>query len=437
VGEHYEKAGELARAAEWYVLAGKRAQETYATEAAANYFSKVLTFIGEHPGPEAVGLQLEARQRLGEVLIWQGRYTEAIGNYRSMRSEAEAHGDVLAQAHAMLGIATCLGSQGDHRQAMADAVHAEQLARQIGAQAEIANALWAQGSAHYRLSEGQQALARAEEALSINANLRDQAEMARCLNLLGAAYYSLGRYEDSERYWEEALTLFQKLGDRRKGMDLLNNLGVIADARGDYGVAFQRYDGALQIARQMGYRDGEIVFLTNRGGEQVALGNYAEGEADLCLAIELAGTAGSWTLPNTYYYLSEACVRQGKLEQALEAANTSLALGKADGAPEYIGAAYRALGMVSKELGQPLAVAVGADAQPDAWQADALFAESLRVLEEGNIEGEQARTLREWARYDLRDGSRERGQSMWEQARVIFGRLGAHMEFERMAQLPY
>ena len=437
VGEHYEKAGELMRAAEWYVLAGKRAQDTYATEAAATYYSKALAFIDERPSPETTGLQREARQHLGEVLIWQARYTEAIGNYRSMLEEAGQHSDLLAQARALLGIAGCHGLQGDQHQAMEHATKAEQTARQVDAKAEVAQALWAQGSACYRLGETKEALSRAEQALAINTELQDQNQMARCLNLLGAGYYSLGRYEDSEKYWDEALRLFQELGDRRKGMDLLNNLGVIADARGDYSTAFQRYDGALQIARQMGYRDGEIVFLTNRGGEQVALGDYAEGESDLSMAIELAGTAGSWVLPNTYYYLSEASLRLGKIAQALEAARTSLALGKADGAPEYIGAAYRALGMVSKELRAPIEVAMGPEDGPNLCQADELFGESLRVLEEGDMEGEQARTMREWARYELRDGNREYGTAMWEKAREIFGRLGARMEYERMAQLPF
>jgi tetratricopeptide (TPR) repeat protein len=219
-------------------------------------------------------------------------------------------------------------------------------------------------------------------------------------------------------------------------MDLLNNLGVIADARGDYSTAFQRYDSALRIAREMGYRDGEIVFLTNRGGEEVALGNYEAGESDLLAAVELAGNAGSWILPNTYYYLSEASLHLGKTERALEAAQTSLALGKADGAPEYIGAAYRALGMVSKRIQRPVVVVLAQGEQPEPCQGDELFTESIRVLKEGDMEGEQARTLREWARCELLRGDRERGAAMWEEARQIFGRLGATVEYERMASLP-
>ncbi len=436
IGEHFEKAGEWARAAEWYNQAGKRAQETYATDLAASYYGKTIEFLGEHPAPDMGRLRSEARKGLREVLIWQARYTEAISDYRSMLSEAEEQSDTLGQARAVLGIATCLSYQGDHHSAMEHAVRAEQLARQIGAQIEVAQALWIEGTESYRLGEGQRALVKGEQALAISTELNDQHEMARCLNLLGAAYFTLGRYAESEKQWEDALKLFQKIGDRRKAMDLLNNLGVIADARGDYNSAFQRYDSALQTAREMGYRDGEIVFLTNRGGEQVALGDYEAAESDLRLSIESAGAAGSWILPNTYYYLSEASLRLGKLEQALEAAHRSLALARADAASEYVGLAYRALGMASKQLRRPVDVSMGEGENASPCEADELFQESLRVLKEADVEIEQARTLREWARELLLEGDRERGAAMWEEARQIFDRLGAALEYERMAQLP-
>src|SRR5512141_2088459 len=134
--------------------------------------------------------------------------------------------------------------------------------------------------------------------------------------MMAASFYTLGQYLKAQEQWENALTLFEQLGNRRLGMDTLSNLGVIADARGDYETAFQRYHAALEIAREVGYRDGEIVFLTNRGGELVALKNYAAAEADLRKAIGLAGTEGSWCLPNTYCYHAEALLGLGNYESA-------------------------------------------------------------------------------------------------------------------------
>ena len=434
IGEHFELAGQVADASRWYMRAGRQAHDTYAPEAATNYYQKALAFLQD--SSDEVELRLDAFQLLGEVLTWQARYAEAIDDYKSMLEAAVRAQELKAQSQALLGLSFCLASQGDYRGALQHANQAEELARQSNAKPLIAKALWAQGTTRHRLGEPQAALSLGEEALAISMELDDRSEMARCMNLVGAAYYSLGDYPQAEKYMQNALALFQELGNRPQSMDQLNNLGVVADARGDYNTAFLRYHSALEIAREVGYRDGEIVFLTNRGGEQLALGNYDASEADLRRAIGLAGKSGSWILPNTYYYLSEACLRAGKLDDALQAAQTSLALGQTDGSPEYIGAAFRALAMISKEIGRPIsASAVGG---PDVQECDGeeFFSESIRVLEEGNMDGERARTLREWARYELRDGHTERGAKMWKQARNIFDRLGAEMEVERMAQMP-
>lgn len=431
IGEHYELAGEREQAAKWYLHAGKQAQDTYAPEAASDYFQKALGFFQE-AGTEDHASKTEAFLHLGEVLIWQARYTDATGNYKSMLRAAVDQKNVPAELQALLGLANCLSQQGDHRQAMEFALRAEELARQSHADVEVARALWAQGASSYRLGDGQRALLQAEQALTINTRLDNRTEMARCQNLIAAAHYSLGDYHTAEHYMENALAIFEELGNRAQSMDVLNNLGVVADAHGDYNTAFLRFHSALEIAREIGYRDGEIVFLSNRGGMHVALGNYSAAEADLEQAIQRAGKAGSWILPGTYYELCQASLKMGKQQQALEAARTSLALSQQDGSPEYIGAAYRALAMVARELVMPIAPR---DGEPECT-SDELFEQSLRVLDQESMERERARTLREWARYELKDGHTERGAKMWKQARDIFDQLGAEMEVERMADLP-
>ena len=69
-------------------------------------------------------------------------------------------------------------------------------------------------------------------------------------------------------------------------------------------------------------------------------------------------------------------------------------------------------------------------------EAEACFRNSDRIFSEANIDGERARTLREWARYELRAGNREKGEKMWREAREIFARLGADLEVERLAKPP-
>jgi hypothetical protein len=62
----------------------------------------------------------------------------------------------------------------------------------------------------------------------------------------------------------------------------------------------------------------------------------------------------------------------------------------------------------------------------------ACFAESLRIFTAMGAEGERARTLRAWGKYELARGDPACGAAMWQQARSIFGRLEMDLEINRM-----
>ncbi len=436
IGEHYEKAGELLKAAAWYSRAGRRAQDTYAPVSAISYYRKALNFLSEYSETQSVSEMLEICEQLGEVLIWQANYSEAIEIYQRMKQLAQECGDQIKLSRALQGLATSHGYIGEHNLTLKYSADAQEVASAANARLELAKALWTEGLANYRLGDAQKTLSIAKKALAITTELNDRNEMGRCLNLMAASLYTLGQYQQAESNWENALKIFEELGNRRLGMDTWSNLGVIADARGDYETAFQRYHSALEIAREVGYRDGEIVFLTNRGGEQVALKNYAAAEVDLRKAIELAGTGGSWCLPNTYYYHAEALLGLGNYEAALYSARQALALGQEDQVPENIGAAWRVLGMISEKVGKPIRLRQTGLGEEIEYTAEDCFNKSAETFAEADIEGERARTLREWAKYELRSNKREYGEKLWTEARAIFEKLGAHLEVERMADLP-
>jgi class 3 adenylate cyclase/tetratricopeptide (TPR) repeat protein len=436
VGEHYERAGEWLESAEWYARAGRQAQDTYEPDAAVGYYQKALSFLNENGGQEQNPQRLGICSRLGEVLNWKAQYTDAVEIYNLMLKIAEENSNIVAQSRALQGRATSLGYLGDHRASLESAIGAEALARNADAQMEIAKALWTQGSARFRLGESQKALSLGEQSLKIATELDNANEMARCLNLLGAVQYVSGKYEQAESYWTSALTIFQELGNRQQEMDLLSNLGVIADARGDYDNAFQRYNSALKIAREIGYRDGEIVFLSNRGIEQVALKNYAEAETDLQEVIRMAGTTGSWCLPNTYNYYAEALLGLDKDQQAIYAAQQALSLGIEDGTPENIGGAWRSLGMVAGKTDKTIKIRDKETGQFLDYDARTSFAKSEKIFAEAEINGERARTMREWARYELKIGDKKQGKALWKKSRDLYAKLGAQLEVDRMNQLP-
>ena len=128
-----------------------------------------------------------------------------------------------------------------------------------------------------------------------------------------------------------------------------------------------------------------------------------------------------------YCYLAESLCGQGKTDDSLEAARAALDLGLRTENQDYIGSAWRALGLIASRSGSSVLI------DDKSYNAAECFAESLRVYTGMGAEAERARTLREWARHELERGDAERGAALWREARAVFTRLGMERELERMS----
>jgi class 3 adenylate cyclase/predicted ATPase len=431
IGEHYERADEWARAADWYARAGKQAHDTYAPDVAISYFQKALAFWEEHPQSAPAARQIQAYDGLGEMLDYQSRHAEATASYKAMLALAEATGDMVAQARAWNGLFMAQDSQGDEQAALTSAARAEAVAQAAGAHVELAKALWRKGWVYYRLGDAEAALALGEQVLALGDTAEARAEIAPSLILTGAVNSMLGRYDQAVRSFEQALAICREIGDRRRETLVLNNLGEVARLRRDYGSAVAHYQAALATAREIGDRFGEILALSNLGGARAGLGEYEAAEADLRQVIEMAGATGWVNLSEAYRFLAKAYVEQSKIDEALEAGLRALALGQEVGVQEFIAAAWRTLGRIAARLPTPLVIG------DQTYDATACFAESVRICTETGMQGERAHALRRWAAYEMEQGDYERGAAMWREARDIFARLGVSLEVERMAGLPH
>ena len=439
IGEHYEHAGEMIQAAWWYGLAGKQARNTYAPGAAIGYYNKALALLLPGETQEAFQTfqayavqQVSLYEGLAEMLLWQARYAEAAEACTAMLAAADASGDAVAQARAWNRLSRTQDAQGDYPAALKSARRAEAISRDASkaddtARAELARALFRKGWGSYRLGDAKAALGLGEQALVLSTELDARREMADSLNLLGGAHSILGHHGNAAHYNARAVALYQELGDRERIGAMLDHLGEHARLRGDYNAASALYQEALKIAYETGNRNGEMVFLSNLGGARVGMREYRVAEYDLRRIIrwaEIAGQGG-W-LSGTYRFLAEACLGQGKVDDALTTAQRALALGQEVDAPALVGGAWRALGMVLAKAAKPITI--------DGQTCDAVlcFTESVRIFTEIRAEGERARTLREWARYEMDQGDLARGEEMWREARDGFARLGMDLEVERM-----
>jgi class 3 adenylate cyclase/tetratricopeptide (TPR) repeat protein len=441
IGSHCELAGDMGQAAGWYGQAGKQARNKYAPEVAISYYQKALALLPGEPfkaypaGTDPTDRRVQQvimYEGLGEMLLWQARYAEAVDVYTSMQVAAEAARNRVAQARAWNGLSRTQDAQGDYSTALESAGHAERIAGNAGAagRIELTRALFRKGWCLYRLGDTEAALALGEQALTLSTRFDARREMADSLNLLGGVHTVLGHQGDAAHYNSRAVTLYRELGDQEGIGAMLNHLGEHARLRGDYGAAIALYQEALKIAYETGNRNNEMAFLSNLCGARTGLGEYHVAEYDLRQIIrwaEIAGQGG-W-LSDTYRFLAQACLGQGKTEEALAAARRALAVGQKVKAPPLIGGAWRTLGVALGRAAEPIIIDGG------QWDAEACFAESAQIFTKMDAEGELARTLRAWAEHEIEQGNHARGETMWQEARGLFARLGMEMEASRMAEV--
>jgi class 3 adenylate cyclase/tetratricopeptide (TPR) repeat protein len=421
VAAHFEQAGRLVEAADWYGRAGQQARRGYAPSTAIEYFRKALSLRPAATDSRDVQNRLEWHEGLSEALGAQARFAEALEVCEAMRALAETLGDLAAQARAWNGLAFLNERLGKNRVSVDCAERAEALARAAGStgRGERIRALHLKGWAFYRLSDAPAVLALGDQTLGLCLELGNRPGLATSYKLHGVAHLQLGHYGEAVHFFEQGLALYQELGDRRNTAAMWNNLGETARSRGDFLAAEGLYQKALAEVRQIGHRESEVIYLTNLSGARLGLRKFAQVEADAREAIALTAGANSCALSATYSFLSEACLAQGKKDEALDSAKRALALAQESENDLDLGTAWRTLGQAVE--GEP-GIVGGASAVPDPA---ACYTESLCIFDRIHAEGEQARTLAVWAQFEHRQDRPEAAQQKSEAARAILVRLGA------------
>ncbi len=471
VAEHYQLAGEKSKAAELYEMAAVRAQDMSNPEGAIEYYGQALFLLAEQSHDAA--RQMRLQRRLGTLLQMQARLVEAAQTYMTMRYTAEMDGDLTAQAHAWNGLARVYLKQADFAAMLEDATQAEQVAWLVNAEDELAHALLNKGEAHLYLGDTELAAAAANRALSIGDAQHDMPVITQSLSLLSRIYIESGRHNRALLYLEEMgdqldlqdldpetivlnrteqarlfcqlgqydqaahelisiLSLYRELDDQSGIAATLNQMGELAHLRGNPTGAIPLYKEALAIVEAIGDRYAGLFYRTNLGAALTENATRREqfetAETTLQKVISLSEDVArvvNWLeKPKVYRYLAQAYLGQGKLEEALAAAQCVLSSLAYVGQGRVSGAIWRILGQIADQWspsGLPLTI------ENQEYDAPACFAESSRQLRRhsGNAstKREEALTMWAWAAYASRQGDVDRSQALQGQAQAIAAQL--------------
>ena len=432
ISEHYEQAQEYRVASEWYAKAGKYAQDTYAPEVAIQHYQKALTLNPEQDTYSE--WRVNVLDGLGRMLSWQGQYDEAKNTFTQLETIAQQQDDVAGLANALIGLATLQIYRGDFQRATEYAQKVEDILQDTDKKKPVAQAIFIRGWNAYRTGDAETAIQLGEKALKICKEFEFNSLMLQSLNLLGGVQYALGQYTKATEYFTQAYTISLSIGDRPQAMSLVNNIGVIAEDHGEYEKATQNYEEALRIAREVGVHDAEMLYLSNLGGIYVRTKDLNKAIDFLQQTIKMAETTAFGQLSDTYRYLAEAYLAKYNVADATNSAKRALALSKEVSSQEHEANAWRILGQIAGRRNQTINIEYDGTAKD--FSASECFQKSVNICDETGMQVELARTLREWARYELQYGDDQIGQEKWDKAKSIFVELGMQFELDQMDTPP-
>lgn len=428
IAEHFEKAETFSEAADWFGRAGRKAADAYAHHAATLFFQKALDCHSKNSEKDENSPKIiEWQKGLGAAFHSQANFSASIEAYLKMAEAAELAGDKTVQTKALHLVSASQFESSQTQAALETAEKAVRCGEQSGdaaeAQAEFSHALYRLGRVNLTLGNYTEAISLGEKSIEVAEKIGDAGlkTIPFAYHLLSMVYLSLGDFEKAAFYEGEEIKLNRQLGNIRQLGNGLNSLGEIERLQGDGQKAIEYYDEALSIMKEIGSKSSEIMTLSNRGGARLLLCDFETAEADLNEIIEKVGDAGHFTLPETYCFLTQALLGQRKYAEALEAAQKTMVLSEKSGSREYLGNAWRVLGIAVAKSGKIISV------NEKSLNAAECFEKSLQIFEEAGIETDRARTLRDYAR----SGCAENPAEIMNKAREIFIKLKMPLEAAR------
>jgi predicted ATPase/class 3 adenylate cyclase len=205
--------------------------------------------------PAGVGLVL----RFGAALrrYWGNRHeAQAFELLASVLQRPEARADPALLADALVS-ATFFAHTNDAAAAQRFGEQAVQLARELGDDRLLIEALTAQCSTWFFLGQHQQGFALGQEAAALARQLGDDVLMASALMSLLMSSYAVDP-DSFGRLFAEAIACTSRSGDQLVVYHLHNNAGVQALLTGDIPAARSHLEQAVQANRALGEEDSVI-----------------------------------------------------------------------------------------------------------------------------------------------------------------------------------
>lgn len=433
IAEHFSKAREFARSAEWYVRAGHHDLKGYASESAESHFRTAIGLFNENDDGEsgADGI-IDALGGLGKAVYNQGRLGESIVVYENLLKSATEQGNRSHQAEACLGITISLFESGKLPESLEFAARVVELTENSPPSSQdrnrLSRGLYRYGRTLLSLGEPFRAIEFAERALAVASELESDHATARAnaYHLLSYSNMIIGRFAESEKYELAGIAISREAGDVRTHGNFLVSLGNLEMLRGNAGKALQYYNDGLKLVRESGNTTGEILIENNSAHALLWLGEFERAADQMKRLIAQVGD-GFFVICETYRALADALVGLGQYEEALGCVAKSLTLAEESSNQEVVADAWRTCGIVLSCLGEMRTV------NGIECDADGCFAKSIEIFKSIEMRANVAHVLHNMSVHERNRGNEARSRELLDQAAAISRELGVNTE----AKSPY
>ena len=209
-----------------------------------------------------------------------------------------------------------------------------------------------------RVTDSNRAFALSEEAVALARELGYEKGLAEALRTLGFGHIRRSQHPEAWVLLEQARDLFVHLDDPRGISDVCEYLGIVQRSLGDYAASLELLFQGLTLRQQHDYVEGEALSLYHIGVTYKYLGDYTNALHYSLEGLNLARRIGA-AMPESYLLNSIGGIysETGDLTNALDYYQESLTLRRAIGDQwgeagnlDNIGAIYRQQGDYEKSL---------------------------------------------------------------------------------------
>lgn len=287
------------------------------------------------------------RELQAEILVWQGKSTDALALIRDEDFPSElANEDVAVRRKLAQGMSSYYLQRFDESEKhLSDAERLAQLVspalrsevlvaqgalailREDGAKAEQrlveaaaiarknhqrfveANALGSLGVILMRRQHYDEAIDRFAASLAISETLQNRVQISKTLGNLGWCYFKMGDRERAFEAFTKSEQLAGELGLVRDQLYWLMNIGIVLNDQREYERAMESLKKALGIASKLENRSAVALSLSNMANTALAMGQFETAEKYNDEALHLQQAIGESDL---YPRLNQARVAAGR-----------------------------------------------------------------------------------------------------------------------------